>query len=426
MLARHFLRPALYTVAFFVLAAITANAQIPAAETLNSIPPLPPAGDAALGYSRTNDLIWLVSTAIGLVFPALILFTGTSAKIRDLSQRIGKLWLPTLAIYLAIYLALAWIVNLPLNWFDNFYVEHAYGLSNQSLGRWLRNSAIMIVLGLILFTVAFGLLYRFINWSPKRWWLWGAVTFVPVTLLLSIIQPIYIEPLFNRFEPVSDAAIESEIRALADRAGIGDADILEMNASADTESINAAVRGFLGTKRIVFYDTMMEKLDRDAVLFVMGHEIGHYVLNHRIQRILIGSVLVLAALWTLFRLSDKLITSFERRFGFSKLHDIASVPLFLVYIQLLSLVFLPVYAAFVRHTEHEADRFALEMTQDNVACAKVMIAGIEERLSSPRPGLMYRVWQASHPTIGDRYDFCVAYRPWETGADSKYTEHFSL
>ena len=426
MLARLILRPELYTGIFFVLAASATLAQIPTPETLNSIPPLPPAGDAALGYSRTNDLIWLVSTAIGLAFPALILFTRTSAKIRDLSRRIGKLWLPTLAIYLAIYLALAWIVSLPLNWFDDFYIEHAYGLSNQSLARWLRNSLIMILIGLILFTVGFGLLYRFISRSPRRWWLWGAVAFVPVTLLLSIIQPIYIEPLFNSFGPVSDASIESEIRAMAERAGIGDAEIYEMNASADTESINAAVRGFLGTKRIVFYDTMLERLDRDAVLFVMGHEIGHFVLNHRLQRILFGSVLVLVALWTFSRLSDRLINRFERRIGFSAVDDIASVPLFLVYLQLLSFVMQPAYGAFVRHTEHEADRFALEMTRDNIGCAKVMIAGVEERLSNPRPGLVYRVWQASHPTVGDRYDFCVVYIPWETGTDLKYSDHFSL
>jgi STE24 endopeptidase len=234
------------------------------------------------------------------------------------------------------------------------------------------------------------------------------------------ITPIWIEPLFNDFGPMKDKAFESRILALADRASIEGSRVFEVEKSVETRTVNAYVTGFLGTKRIVLWDTLLAKLDDREVLLVMGHEMGHYVLGHVRQFLILGPVVVLFGLWVVHRLASGLIARYRGRFGFSELADVASVPLMALLFSVVSLALSPVLLAVSRHNEHEADRFGLEITHDNRDCATAFVKLQQENLSVPRPGLLYKLWRASHPPLGERIDFCNEYRPWETGEPLEY------
>jgi Zn-dependent protease with chaperone function len=184
------------------------------------------------------------------------------------------------------------------------------------------------------------------------------------------------------------------------------------------------VTGFLGTKRIVLWDTILNKLDDRELLFVMGHEMGHYALNHVVKGILFLSALTLAAFYGIHRTVYYLIKLGRGRFGFDELSDIASLPLMVLLINMFSLLLTPVGFAYSRHLEHEADRFGLELTHYNHSAATGFVRLQQENLGMPRPGLFYTIWRATHPSIGERIDFFNAYKPWERGEPSKYERYF--
>ena len=229
------------------------------------------------------------------------------------------------------------------------------------------------------------------------------------------ITPVWIDPLFNKFSPLKDKALEAEIVALAERSGIRESRVYEVEKSADTKAVNAYVTGFMGTKRIVLWDTIIAKLDRRELLAVMGHEIGHYVLRHVLLGILFSSALTFLGLYIFYRVNGRLIDRFKARFGFERLTDIASWPFILLFFTVGNLALDPFILAFSRHLEHEADRFALEITRDNHADATASIKLQIENLSVPRPGLFYKLWRASHPSVGERIDFANTYKPWLKG-----------
>ena len=197
-----------------------------------------------------------------------------------------------------------------------------------------------------------------------------------------------------------------------------------MNKSEDTESVNAYVGGLLDTKRIVLWDTLLTKLDREQVLAVMGHEMGHYALGHIWKLLAMLSALILVALYAVHRSFGFLIRRYQQRFGFSDASDIASLPLLVLLISLFFLLAQPIALAFSRQIERQADRFGLEITQNNHAMASALALLQEENLSHPRPGLLYVLWRSRHPSIAERIEFANGYRPWQTGKSLTYADYF--
>src|SRR5438270_1809162 len=178
-------------------------------------------------------------------------------------------------------------------WYAGFVREHAYGLSGQTAAKWwadaLKGLAIAGLFGALTLWFPYLLMRR----SPRRWWLYTGLAAIPLLVFVLFITPLWIEPLFNDFGPMKDKTLETRILALAGHAGIEGSRVYEVNKSVDTNTVNAYVTGFLNSKRIVLWDTILTRLDAPEVLFVMGHEMGHYVLGHTFQLIALGSALVL-------------------------------------------------------------------------------------------------------------------------------------
>jgi STE24 endopeptidase len=227
-----------------------------------------------------------------------------------------------------------------------------------------------------------------------------------------LVKPIWIDPLFNKFGPMHDKALERSILSLAERAGIEGSRVFEVDKSADTKAVNAYVTGVFNTKRIVLWDTMIAKLHEPELLVVMAHEMGHYVLGHVVRSILLSTIVALPGLFLVDWLGQKLIARFSDRLGFDRLSDVASMPLLLMLVEVSTLVLSPFALAYSRYQEHEADRFALDLTHANHSGAMAFVKLQEENLSNPRPELFYTLFRSTHPSIGDRIDFCNSYHPW--------------
>ena len=382
--------------------------------------PVPEPSARAVEYYTSGNVLWVVDQMWAVLIPVLFLFSGFSARIRNWAQRLGRKWFFVIGFYVVIFSAISFVIDLPLSYYEGFVREHAYGLSNQTIGKWLGDSLKSLAVGIVMGFLFLWVPYLLLEKSPRRWWLYTGLLMVPFIAFSLLISPIWIDPLFNDFGPMKDKALEVKILALAERAGIEGGRVYEVNKSVDTKALNAYVTGFMGTKRIVLWDTIIAKLNPRELLVVMGHEMGHYVLGHVYKGIFFFSGLILFTLYLAHRSADGLIRRFKYRFGFDRLADVASVPMLLLLLNVFTLAITPVAMAFTRYQEHEADRFGLEITQDNRAAAMAFVKLQEENLGVPRPGWLYKLWRASHPTIGERIDFCNEYRPWKTGAPLKY------
>ena len=386
--------------------------------------PVPEPTPEALSYYRSGNVLWVITNVWGLLIPSLILFTGVSARLRNWAHRLGRKWFFTIGLYFIAFTVIVFLVDLPLSYYQGYVRQHDYGLSNQTFGKWTQDQVTGLIVGLIGGVLFLWVPYLLLKKSPRRWWLYTGLLAIPFIVMVSLIQPIWIDPLFNTFGPMKDKALEADILRLAERAGIEGSRVYEVAKSEDTNAVNAYVAGVGTTKRIVLWDTILAKLNREQLLVVMGHEMGHYVLGHIWKLILSMSALIIGALYAVHRTSGWMIARYRDRFGFNELSDVASLPLIIVLFSVASLVVTPVALAIQRHFEHEADRFGLEITQDNYAAATAFVKLQQENLGMPRPGSLYKWWRASHPPLGERIDFSNDYRPWETNQPLVYAERF--
>jgi Zn-dependent protease with chaperone function len=373
---------------------------------------VPEASALAMQYHKSGNWLWVINHIWALLVPGVLAFSGASSRLRTLAARLGRVWFLTIAFYMIMFLVVVFIIDLPLSYYEGFSRQHAYGLSNQTLAKWFKDSLLSLgvdmTAGVAFVWVPFLLLAR----SPKRWWLYTAILSVPFLFFTTLVKPIWIDPLFNNFGPMKNKALERSIVALANRAGIEGSRVYEVDKSVDTSAVNAYATGFLGTKRIVLWDTLIAKLDEPELLAVMGHEMGHYVLGHVVRSIWLSSIVTLAGLFLIDRLGRWLVDRYHARLGFESLADVASVPLLLMLLAAVYLVLSPVAFAYSRYQEHQADRFALDLTHANHSAATAFVKLQRENLGNPRPGPVYKIFRSTHPSIGERIDFCNAHHPW--------------
>jgi Zn-dependent protease with chaperone function len=385
---------------------------------------VPPVTEKAMRYYRSGNALWAVEVLLGLLIPALFVFTGFSAGLRGLAQRLGRKWYFTLVVYFVLFSLVNFVISLPWAWYTEFVRQHDYGLSNQTVAKWISDTVTALLVSLVMGALFLWVPFLLLQKSPTRWWLYTSILAVPFLVFMVIIAPIFIEPLFNKFGPMKDKVLEARILALAERAGIEGSRVFEVDKSVDTKAVNAYVTGLFGSKRIVLWDTIIARLDQRELLTVMGHEMGHYVLGHVPRTVAFLALVILVTLYLIHRTAGFFFARFSLRMGFNALADFAALPLLILLMNLYLFVMLPVVNAFTRHQEHESDRFALEITRDNHAFGTAFVKLQTENLGNPRPGWLYILWRASHPTIGQRIDFCNEYRPWEKGEPLRYERLF--
>lgn len=397
-------------------------ASLPVQECAHVLVPEP--SDLAMRYYRSGNILWILQLFWSLAVPFFILWRGWSGKMERLAQGWTKKWYPQLVLYLVLFFSLVTLFNFPLDLYSDFLRPHEYGLSNQGFGRWIGQWGKSFLLSLVFAAAFVWIFYLLLKKSPKRWWFYSSLVSIGISFFLVFIQPIWIAPLFHTFGPMKNQVLEEKILALAHRCGIEDARVFEVDMSQDTKSLNAYVTGFGASKRIVLWDTTIDKLSTDEILFVMGHEMGHYVLHHVWWYLLFFSLVTFLLFYLTYRSSHFLMKRYGKSWGFTHLYQFASLPLLLLTLTFFQFLFSPLFMAFSRHFEHQADIFGLEITQNNEAAGEAFIALQQQNLANPRPGKFFIFFRASHPPIGSRVDFTNSYCPWERNCPLKYGKYF--
>lgn len=379
--------------------------------------------EKAIDYQQKKVIIWVTSIILGMVVPAFFLFSGLSAGIRNWAQSRSKIAFIAFILYFIVYYSIITLISLPLDYYSSFVLKHAYGLSNQSFGKWigdfLKSFAIAIVAGSALIYIPYALIKR----SPGYWWLYFGLLLIPVLFFITFISPVYIDPIFNKYEKVQDTKLEAKIYDLIDKTDIKNVKVYQVNKSVDTKEMNAYMTGVLNTKRIVLWDTTIKNLTDRETLAVVAHEMGHYLMGHVWKAIVLGGILNVFIFYLINKIALWVINKSGGTFVITKLHDIASLPLLMLLLSIVMFIVTPTINAYSRYTETEADRFELELTKDSEASMSSMIKLHQTSLALPTPGIVYKLWNYDHPTFEERVNFAKNYKPWEEGKALKYQKY---
>jgi Zn-dependent protease with chaperone function len=364
---------------------------------------------AMVRYSHTRYALYFVGVAVNALALWWLLQSGISARLRDFAERKAKNGLLRAYLYYALFALLYALLTLPLAFYSSFVLPHQYGLSTNTLPRWLgdRAKGLAVTAAMMPPLVALGL--WLVHRSPRRWWLAFWFASVPITFASVYLSPLVFDPLFNKYEPLKDAHLRDRLLALAARAGIERGRVYQMDASRRTRALNGYVTGLGDSARIVLWDTMLTGMSEDEIAFVMAHEMGHYLERH----VLIGVSATLLGTLGLLILTDRgarwLLTRKGEDWGVRSLDDLAVVPLILLILLGLNFVGNPVEGAISRTIERRADDFGLRLTGDGRAAARSFVKLSEGNLSVPRPPAFIQFWLGSHPSLQERIDNALAW-----------------
>lgn len=328
-------------------------------------------------------ILWdfLYGAAICLV----LLNLRWSRAMRNVAERITRFKPLQTAIYWIEYLVLTTLLIFPLTVYEGYLREHKYGLATQTFGPWLGDQlkvlGIGVVLGGIIVIVLFGIVRRL----PRTWWIWGAVVTTAFSIFVALIAPVYLFPLFNTFKRLDDPKITTPILSMARANGIPAHDVYQVDASRQSTRMSANVSGFANTMRITLTDNLLRRGSPEEIQAVMGHEMGHYVLNHvykgimyQFIEIVVGFAFLQWALgWALARWGEK--------WQVRGITDTAVVPLAVLLASIFFFVVSPLDNTFIRTQEHEADMYGLNTSRQPDGMAQAAIHLGEYRKMSPGP-----------------------------------------
>ena len=384
----------------------------------------------AVAYSRAEYALYFVSYILGAIFLLLILRLGIAARLRDIAESISQnRWVQGL-VFVPLLRLLVGVLGLPVRMYWHrlsLYYEQSVQGWDSWFWDWTKGQCVILVFWLVVVLILFAVM----RFSPRRWWLCFWPPAVLILLLLLIITPLVIDPLFDKFEPLSNqhAELVASIEKLTKRAGvpIPSNRMFLMVASQKTNEINAYVTGIGASKRVVIWDTLIQKTSNDETLFVVGHELGHYVLGHVWKGFLAGAAALLVALYLLFRGLYWALDRWGHEWKISGAEDWASLAVLLLLLQVLLFFSSPAINWFSRMEEHAADVYGLEVTHGLIpnspeVAAHAFQALGELDLSDPNPPPLITFWLYSHPPVAERLVFAHTYDPWSKGQKPKYVQ----
>lgn len=390
---------------------------------------LPPGKlEQAIVLNRIRVALDIGGSLGGLIVLWWLLASGGVARLeartRELTRRA---WVQGLAFFAALIVILT-LAGLPLDAAAHAASRH-YGISVQAWGGWLGDQGKGLGVALVL-GAPLGL---FFNWivgkSPRRYWLWIWLISLPLILASVFLAPLVLDPLFNKFEPLEQAnpALAAKLEEVVARTGvqIPESRMFLMKASEKTNGINAYVTGIGSSKRFVMWDTTTDRMPDDEIMFIFGHESGHYVLNHipKMLAMMMGGLFFV--IWVCAHLAEWLVQRFGDRWHVQALAGRAGfVTLFMAF-SVASFVLTPVGNGVSRHFEHEADVYGQEAIHGLVPDPqKTAVSSFnhlgEAWLDDPNPNAFVEFWSYSHPSVQHRAQFAEHYDPWANGGLGKF------
>jgi STE24 endopeptidase len=356
---------------------------------------------------------WLIlwNFLYGLGVAGLLLWSGFSARMRNWAERLIRVRALQPALYWIFFVVATTVLQLPFDLYQGYFREHQYGLSNLTFGGYLGEQGKGLLVALIMGAIGMVVLYAVFRRVRRNLWLWATAVVVAFALVGMMIAPVWIMPLFNKYEKLEDPAVRDPILGLARANGIGVDAVWKNDASKQSKRVSANVSGFLGTERITLNDNLLQRCTQVQVEQVMGHEMGHYVLHHVFKAVTEVTILFAVGFGLVLWAFERVRRRWGERWGIRGIEDPAGLPALWAAVAVFGLLSMPIFNGMVRQQEAEADLFGLNAVGKPDAEAQVDLmlgeyrkldpSPLEEVLFFDHPGgrnriLMAMRWKAEH------------------------------
>src|SRR6267378_1118192 len=330
---------------------------------------------------------WLIlwNFLVGAAIPIFLLASKWSARLRDFAERTTNSKSIQVAIYAVGYVLIVAVLSFPLAFYQLFLREHQYGFATQTFGPWFLEQLVGLMVALIASSIALVVFYSVFRRAPKSWWLWGTLVAVVLSFVGNFIAPVYVEPLFNTYKPLTDAKIRDPILAMAQANEIPVKQVFEVDASRQTTRVSANVAGMLGTTRIALNDNLLKQCTLPEIRAVMAHEMGHYVLNHGAKLLTYSATFIVIGLALTRQMFDAAVRRRGVKWGVRGIADPAGLPLLVLILSTLLFIATPLLNTVVRVTEREADAFGINTAREPDGMARVTLKLGAYRKLDPTP-----------------------------------------
>lgn len=378
----------------------------------------------AIAYSHQLDVLYFAEVALSLGIYGWLWRGRIAIRLRDWARHASPRHAVQCLIFVPSIVLVAGAIRLPLTYYSGFALEHQFGLSTQTFSSWLGDWSKSLVLGMVFRTFLVWMLYLVVRRSPLRWWFYFWLATLPVALGVILAEPLVVDPLFHKFTPLekTQPLLTARIEAMLHHARleIPGSRIFEMDASAKTTALNAYVTGIGASKRVVVWDTTIRASTPDEILLTLGHEAGHYALDHIPKGFALSEAGSLAGFFVGSLVLAWIVERWGAKTGVEGLGDLASYPIFLLVLTALSFLASPIYCGVSRALEHQADQFALEAAygvapDPNAAAVRSLERMGEADLEDPDPSPLIKFWLYTHPPLDERIRFAASYKPWVEG-----------
>ncbi|MBO9604613.1 MAG: M48 family metallopeptidase [Paenibacillaceae bacterium] len=360
-------------------------------------------------YAAERNWLFFISYGWEWGVYAALLFSGAARRWESRLAAIIRQPILRFPVYGAIVLFVAFATYLPFR-FVGYRLALHYGVSAQSFVSWLQDKFVGFAVDSVVTLAVAGTAIWFIG-RGGRWWLKLWLLSVPFIAFMMYIQPVVIDPLYNKFTPIADSALEQRILAMAAEAGIPAERVYEADMSNKTNSLNAYVNGIGSSLRIVLWDTTLQRLTQPEILLIVAHEIGHYVKHHLEWSALGAAGSSLFLLWAGSFLLRYSVRRWGALWGLQEPKGAALLPLLLLIVSLLGFVSLPVSNAVSRQAEHAADVYSMQLLGDNEAAITMQQKLAISSLDEARPPLLVYWFRYTHPPMMERIDYVANYKP---------------
>jgi STE24 endopeptidase len=351
-------------------------------------------------YARINRRLWLVDTIFSAVYVLAWLFFGWAISLRDFLLTITtNNWL-LIALFVAVFGGIFFVLNLPLAYYSGFILPHRFDQSNQTLKDWIIDQLKGLAIGAPLGLILLELFYLALRATGNLWWLWAAGGLLFFNVLLSNLAPIIIMPLFNKFIPLGDEHKElaERLLKLAERANTKVKGVFKFDMSKRTKSANAALTGIGNTRRVILGDTLINEFTTDEIETVLAHELGHHVHHDIPLLIAFGTISTMLS----FFLASLGMNWAVKYFGFASISDPAAFPALGMILGVYRLLTMPLDNAISRWRENKADDYALASTGKHEAFASAFTRLANQNLGEVDPEKWVLFLFYSHPPLGER------------------------
>ena len=355
-------------------------------------------------------ILWdFLSTVVAMW---LLLHFRWSARMRDLAKHITRFRVLQTALYWIQFILVASVLTFPLTVYEGYFREHKYDLLNQTFGPWMRDQLVGLAVALVLGAIFIVPLFGLVRLLGKSWWVWGAALMILFFAFVSLIEPVYLAPLFNKYTRLEDPRIKDPILNMARANGIPASDVYEFDASRQSNRVSANVGGFAGTLQISLNDNLLKRCTLPEIETTMGHEMGHYVLNHEYKGLVMFGVVIVIGFALLNWGIDFALTRWGQAWDIQGITDVAVLPLAVIVFSLYFFLMTPVTNTITRTMEYEADMYGLNAAQqpDGEANVDLMLGEyrkldpgpVEEFIFFDHPSGRTRItaamrWKAGHP-----------------------------